>query len=153
MTTLTSTPAVGRAEPAARRSDAVPKVTGEFAYSSDLQAAGMYFMSEGMKNPLNALSGSYDFMHLFGHTVVGFMWASSCLDSWILEEWLHSSTCGVSNDSTFRETYGETVVARAGGARPRMLHARRHCDRLREGRMARRRARARSRRKSCGGTR
>ncbi|MEM7718691.1 MAG: acyl-CoA dehydrogenase C-terminal domain-containing protein [Pseudomonadota bacterium] len=43
--------------------------------SKDLQAAGMYFMQEGMKNPLNALSGSYDFMHLFGYTVVGLMWA------------------------------------------------------------------------------
>ncbi|MEO0915466.1 MAG: acyl-CoA dehydrogenase C-terminal domain-containing protein, partial [Pseudomonadota bacterium] len=45
------------------------------AASKDLQSAGMYFMQEGMKNPLNALSGSYDFMHLFGHTVVGLMWA------------------------------------------------------------------------------
>ena len=31
----------GRAETTRRRADAVPKVTGEFAYSSDLQAAGM----------------------------------------------------------------------------------------------------------------
>ncbi|MGE5272424.1 MAG: xanthine dehydrogenase subunit D, partial [Verrucomicrobiota bacterium] len=31
----------GRARASERRSDAVPKVTGEFAYSSDLQAAGM----------------------------------------------------------------------------------------------------------------
>ncbi|HEU5264390.1 MAG TPA: hypothetical protein VFU34_07110, partial [Gaiellaceae bacterium] len=31
----------GRATPAMRRADAVPKVTGEFAYSSDLHAAGM----------------------------------------------------------------------------------------------------------------
>jgi acyl-CoA dehydrogenase len=45
------------------------------AASKDLQAAGMYFMQEGMKNPLNALSGSYDFMHLFGHVAVGYMWA------------------------------------------------------------------------------
>ena len=45
------------------------------AASKDLQAAAMYFMQEGMKNPLNALAGSYDFMHLFGHTVVGRMWA------------------------------------------------------------------------------
>lgn len=43
--------------------------------SKDLQAAAMYFMQEGMKNPLNALAGSYDFMHLFGHVAVGFMWA------------------------------------------------------------------------------
>lgn len=43
--------------------------------SKDLQAAGMYFMQQGMKNPNNALSGSYDFMHLFGHTCLGLMWA------------------------------------------------------------------------------
>ena len=43
--------------------------------SKDLQAAAMYFMQEGMKNPLNALSGSYDFMHLFGHVALGLMWA------------------------------------------------------------------------------
>ena len=43
--------------------------------SKELQAAGMYFMQEGMKNPNNALSGSYDFMHMFGHVCLGFMWA------------------------------------------------------------------------------
>ncbi len=37
----TRTPEVGRATPRIRRADAVPKVTGEFAYSSDLQEAGM----------------------------------------------------------------------------------------------------------------
>ncbi|NNE80808.1 MAG: acyl-CoA dehydrogenase [Silicimonas sp.] len=44
------------------------------AASKDLQAAAMYFMQEGMKNPLNALAGSYDFMHLFGHVCLGLMW-------------------------------------------------------------------------------
>ncbi|MDD9977307.1 MAG: acyl-CoA dehydrogenase C-terminal domain-containing protein [Boseongicola sp.] len=43
--------------------------------SKDLQAAAMYFMAEGMKNPNNALSGSYDFMHLFGQVAMGYMWA------------------------------------------------------------------------------
>ncbi|MCU4654979.1 acyl-CoA dehydrogenase C-terminal domain-containing protein [Roseibacterium sp. SDUM158016] len=43
--------------------------------SKDLQAAGMYFMQEGMKNPNNALAGSTDFMHLFGHVCLGLMWA------------------------------------------------------------------------------
>ncbi|WP_422072141.1 acyl-CoA dehydrogenase [Tranquillimonas rosea] len=42
--------------------------------SKDLQAAGMYFMQNGMKAPNNALSGSYDFMHLFGHVCLGLMW-------------------------------------------------------------------------------
>jgi len=45
------------------------------AASTDLQAAGMYFMQEGMKNPNNALAGSYDFMHMFGHVCLGLMWA------------------------------------------------------------------------------
>ena len=45
------------------------------AGSKDLQAAAMYFMQNGMKNPNNALSGSYDFMHLMGHVCLGFMWA------------------------------------------------------------------------------
>jgi alkylation response protein AidB-like acyl-CoA dehydrogenase len=45
------------------------------AGSKDLQAAAMYFMQNGVKNPNNALSGSYDFMHLMGHVCLGFMWA------------------------------------------------------------------------------
>ena len=42
--------------------------------SKQLQAAGMYFMQNGMKNPNNALSGSYDFMHMMGHVCLGLMW-------------------------------------------------------------------------------
>jgi alkylation response protein AidB-like acyl-CoA dehydrogenase len=43
--------------------------------SKDLQAAGMFFMQHGMKNPHAALSGSSDFLHLFGHVCLGLMWA------------------------------------------------------------------------------
>jgi acyl-CoA dehydrogenase len=45
------------------------------AASKDLQAAGMYFMAQGMKNPNNALAGSYDFMHMFGEVCLGLMWS------------------------------------------------------------------------------
>ncbi|MFT5742980.1 MAG: alkylation response protein AidB-like acyl-CoA dehydrogenase [Paracoccaceae bacterium] len=45
------------------------------AASKDLKAAGMYFMQNGMKNPNNALAGSYDFMHMMGHVCIGLMWA------------------------------------------------------------------------------
>ena len=45
------------------------------AASKDLQAAGMFFMQNGMKNPNAALAGSTDFLHLFGHTCLGLMWA------------------------------------------------------------------------------
>lgn len=43
--------------------------------SKDLQAAAMFFMSEGMKDPNSALAGSSDFMHLFGHVILGWSWA------------------------------------------------------------------------------
>ena len=43
--------------------------------SKDLQAAAMFFMQTGMKNPNNALAGSTDFMHLFGHVCMGYSWA------------------------------------------------------------------------------
>ncbi|MFO7919564.1 MAG: acyl-CoA dehydrogenase C-terminal domain-containing protein [Nioella sp.] len=43
--------------------------------SKDLQAAGTFFMQEGMKNPNAALSGSNDFMHMMGHVCMGLMWA------------------------------------------------------------------------------
>ncbi|MEM8980480.1 MAG: acyl-CoA dehydrogenase C-terminal domain-containing protein [Pseudomonadota bacterium] len=45
------------------------------AASKDLQAAGTYFMMNGMKNPNNALAGSYDFMHLFGQVCMGLVWS------------------------------------------------------------------------------
>ncbi len=45
------------------------------AASKDLQTAGMYFMEHGMKNPNDALAGSSDFMHLFGHACLGLVWA------------------------------------------------------------------------------
>ncbi|GGE39430.1 acyl-CoA dehydrogenase C-terminal domain-containing protein [Actibacterium pelagium] len=42
--------------------------------SKELQAAGMFFMQNGMKNPNHALAGSYDFMHMMGHVCLGLMW-------------------------------------------------------------------------------
>jgi len=45
------------------------------AASKDLQAAAMYFMQAGMKNPNNALAGSVDFLHLFGLVCMGLSWA------------------------------------------------------------------------------
>merc|ERR1711916_152994 len=47
------------------------------AASKDLQAAAMYFMQNGMKNPNNALAGATDFMTMFGHVGLGYMWAQT----------------------------------------------------------------------------
>ena len=45
------------------------------AASKDLQAAAMFFVERGMKNPNTALAGSSDFLHLFGHVCLGYVWA------------------------------------------------------------------------------
>ena len=42
---------------------------------NDLQAATMWLMQNGMKNPDNAGAASTDFMHLFGLVSLGYMWA------------------------------------------------------------------------------
>ncbi|WP_372572312.1 acyl-CoA dehydrogenase C-terminal domain-containing protein [Ruegeria jejuensis] len=42
---------------------------------SDLQAASAYFAETGQTDPNAVLAGSYDYMHMFGHVCLGFMWA------------------------------------------------------------------------------
>lgn len=67
------------------------------AASKDLQAAGMFFMQNGMKNPNAALAGSYDFMHLFGHVCLGLMWARSAKAA-------QEALAGATGDKAFYET-------------------------------------------------
>ena len=67
------------------------------AASKDLQAAGLYFMQNGMTNPNNALSGSYDFMHMFGHVCLGLMWAKMGKAAMVALE-------GGASDTAFYET-------------------------------------------------
>jgi alkylation response protein AidB-like acyl-CoA dehydrogenase len=67
------------------------------AASKDLQAAGMYFMQNGMTNPNNALAGSYDFMHMFGHTCFGLMWA-------MMGKAAHEALAADASDTEFYKT-------------------------------------------------
>ncbi len=67
------------------------------AASKDLQAAMMYFMEQGMKNPNAALAGSTDFMHMFGHVCLGYMWAMMAKAS-------SEALAAGSSDATFHET-------------------------------------------------
>ncbi|MCP1198627.1 acyl-CoA dehydrogenase C-terminal domain-containing protein [Notoacmeibacter sp. MSK16QG-6] len=41
---------------------------------NDMQAASMWLMQNGMKNPNDAGAASTDFMHLFGLVAIGYMW-------------------------------------------------------------------------------
>ena len=67
------------------------------AASKDLQAAGMFFMQNGMSNPNHALAGSYDFMHMFGHVCLGLMWAR-------MGKAAKAALDGGTTDPTFYET-------------------------------------------------
>jgi len=78
------------------------------AASKDLQAAGMYFMQNGMKNPNHALAGSNDFMHMFGHVCLGLMWARMAKAS---REALASGTSDVAFHET-KLTTGRYYMAR-----------------------------------------
>jgi len=65
--------------------------------SKDLQSAAMYFMAEGMKNPNAALSGSTDFMHLFGQVCLGLMWS-------MMAKTAADALAAGASDATFYET-------------------------------------------------
>ena len=68
--------------------------------SKDLQAAGLYFMQNGLKNPNNALAGSTDFLHLFGHVCLGLMWARMA----------KSAQAALATTTTDREFYQNKLV-------------------------------------------
>jgi len=65
--------------------------------SKDLQAAAMFFMQEGMKNPNAALAGSTDFMHLFGQVCLGLMWS-------MMAKTAADTLAAGTSDATFYET-------------------------------------------------
>jgi len=63
---------------------------------TDLQAATMWLMQNGMQNPDNAGAGSTPYMHLMGHVLLGFQWAQMAK---ISQEQLDAGT----SDPTFYE--------------------------------------------------
>jgi alkylation response protein AidB-like acyl-CoA dehydrogenase len=52
-----------------------PYLAGLKTVSGQLQQATMWLMQNAMGNPDNAGAGSTDYMHLFGLTLLGYMWA------------------------------------------------------------------------------
>jgi acyl-CoA dehydrogenase len=55
--------------------DLAPYLAGLKAGSGQLQQATMWLMQNAMGNPDNAGAGSTDYLHLFGLTLLGYMWA------------------------------------------------------------------------------
>jgi len=52
----------------------------------DLKKALNFLVENGFKNPVAALSGATDFMHLFGNFLIGFMWIKMALTSFKSEK-------------------------------------------------------------------
>src|SRR5215204_4810851 len=52
-----------------------PYVAPRQAALGHLQQASLWFMQNAMAKPDNAGAGAYDYMHLFGLVVMGYMWA------------------------------------------------------------------------------
>ncbi|PZX15245.1 acyl-CoA dehydrogenase [Palleronia aestuarii] len=65
--------------------------------TADLSTACTYFMQNGIREPMNALAGSYDFMHLFGHVCLGYMWAQ-------MAKAAQDALANGSSDAVFHET-------------------------------------------------
>ena len=72
-----------------------------------MQQATMWLMQNGMKNPDNAGAASTDYMHLFGLTALGFMWAR------IAKAVLARQAAGTSNETLDSKLW----LARFFGAR------------------------------------
>ena len=70
--------------------------------SKELQEAVMWFMQHGMKDPNNAAAGSTDFLHLFGYTAIGLMWAQ-------MAKVAHDALAGNADDPDFYETKLKTA--------------------------------------------
>jgi alkylation response protein AidB-like acyl-CoA dehydrogenase len=59
----------------AKSNEAVAEIAAALEKANgELQAATMWFMANGMKNPDNVGAGAYPYMHLMGIVAVGLMW-------------------------------------------------------------------------------
>ena len=90
---------------------------------NDLQAATMWLMQNGMKNPDNAGAASTDYMHLFGLVALGYMWAQMAKSAQAkLAE-------GANGDGSFYETklvtakfFMERIMPETGRGIARSVH-------------------------------
>ncbi|HEY1943894.1 MAG TPA: acyl-CoA dehydrogenase C-terminal domain-containing protein [Roseiarcus sp.] len=87
--------------------------------SGQLQQATMWLMQNGLKNPDNAGAASTDYMHLFGLTALGYMWAR------IAKAVLARQAKGDSNEAldsklTLAKFFGARVLPEAGACLARL---------------------------------
>ncbi len=106
---------------AANKEDAAlaPYLAPVKAAVGQLQQATMWLMQNGMKNPDNAGAASNDYMHLFGLTALGYMWAR------IAKAVLARQASGDSNEAldsklTLAKFFGARVLPEAAACLARL---------------------------------
>ena len=102
----------------AKPNDAVAGLAAALEMANgELQAATMWFMANGMKNPDNVAAGAYPYMHLMGIVAVGLMWLRMATAA-------AAATAAEEGDASFLQAklvtarfFAERIIPRAGALR------------------------------------
>ena len=102
----------------AKPNDAVAGLAAALEIANgELQAATMWFMANGMKNPDNVGAGAYPYMHLMGIVAVGLMWLRMATAA-------AAATAAGEGDASFLQAklvtarfFAERIIPRAGALR------------------------------------
>ncbi|TPG12260.1 acyl-CoA dehydrogenase C-terminal domain-containing protein [Sphingomonas oligophenolica] len=85
--------------------------------NGELQAATMWFMANGMKNPDNVGAGAYAYMHLMGIVAVGVMWLRMATAAASLKAAGEGDTAFLDAKLVTARFFAERVMPRAGALR------------------------------------
>jgi alkylation response protein AidB-like acyl-CoA dehydrogenase len=85
--------------------------------NGELQAATMWFMANGMKNPNNVGAGAYAYMHLMGIVAVGLMWLRMATAAAALRSSGEGDAAFLDAKLVTARYFAERVIPQAGALR------------------------------------
>ncbi|HEX8484209.1 acyl-CoA dehydrogenase C-terminal domain-containing protein [Sphingomonas sp.] len=94
-----------------------PFASGLERATSELQAATMWFMANGMKNPNNVGAGAVSYMHLMGIVAVGLMWLRMAAAAARLKEAGEGDAAFMDAKLVTARFFAERVMPEAGALR------------------------------------
>jgi len=104
--------AAGKANPAVSEiAQRLEKAAGE------LQAATMWFLANGMKDPNNVGAGAVPYMHLVGTVATGLMWLRMATAAARLKDGGHGDTAFLDAKLVTARYFAERVLPEAGSLR------------------------------------
>jgi alkylation response protein AidB-like acyl-CoA dehydrogenase len=109
---------VGEEVAAAEGNEAVADIAKALGKANgELQAATMWFMANGMKNPNNVGAGAYAYMSLMGIVAVGLMWLRMAVAAAKLKEAGEGDAAFLDAKLVTARFFAERVVPQAGALR------------------------------------